>query len=184
MVKSFGKEKTHLLTNAIDFDRLQLFSDNNTSNQVLIFGTDFYRKGVDLAIKAILKLDDSSNLNLLVVTHTPEKTIQLIKSEIGYLPNFVTVTKPTQNVASLYNQSFLFLSPSRSEAFGYANIEAAYCGCQVIAIDVPGQNTTKNTTNINWVEKDDVQGLSEAIFKAYLNRKHVATLIEKNRKDI
>lgn len=165
--REVGKSKARLVTNSLDLMRLQSSNNQIANKNILIFGSDYRRKGVDIAIKAIRKVHLGSKVRLTVVTHTPDNAKSLIKGEFGNIPNFVDVIKPSKNVQSLYKNSFLFLSPSRLEAFGYSVIEAAYSGLKVIASDVPGQNTLKNVPNIKWVDSENIQQLSSAILKDY-----------------
>jgi glycosyltransferase involved in cell wall biosynthesis len=71
-----------------------------------------------------------------------------------------------REIKDVYDSIDVFISPSRSEAFAYAVAETAYCQCQVIASDVPGQNTMKDIPGILWVESDNVQSLVDAILQS------------------
>lgn len=165
--REFGKSKAKLVINSIDLKRLQSPKAKLANNNILIFGTFYKEKGVDLAIKAIEKAHLESKVNLIVVTHTPEATKNIIKDEFNTVPNFVNVIAPSNNVQELYKNSFLFLSPSRFEAFGYSVVESAYSGLRVIASNVPGQNMLKNIPSIVWVKSENVEQLSDAILKEY-----------------
>lgn len=173
----FGEKRCYLLRNAIDLTRLNHNSkdkreNSHLPNSILIFGSDFYRKGVDLAINAMSKSEKlKDKCNLIVVTHNKNKTEKIINDLFGELPSYVHIHKPSKDVSELYKNSFIFLSPSRSEAFGYAPVEASYYGLQVIASDIPGQNTLKNISSIQWIKKGDVIKLKELMENAYNNRK-------------
>jgi glycosyltransferase involved in cell wall biosynthesis len=65
-----------------------------------------------------------------------------------------------------------FISPSREEAFGYAVAEAAYCDCQVVASNVPGQNTMIDIPGIIWIETENIKDLETAICTAMLNKEN------------
>ncbi|MBT8906717.1 hypothetical protein BTI66_09340, partial [Lactobacillus delbrueckii subsp. bulgaricus] len=71
---------------------------NKANKNVLIFGSQYKRKGVDLAIKAIQKGHLESKVRLIVVTHTPDNTKELIKDKFGSIPRFIEVIKPSKNV--------------------------------------------------------------------------------------
>ena len=71
-----------------------------------------------------------------------------------------------ENVQYIYNNTQIFLGPARSEAFGYAVAETAYCGCTVIASDIPGQNTMKDIPGIIWIPKENVTALEQAVIVA------------------
>ena len=70
---------------------------------------------------------------------------------------------PVNEIEKLYRSTDIFISPSRSESFGYAVAESAYCGCHVIATDIPGQNTLKNIPGIQWIESENVSALASSI---------------------
>lgn len=167
--KEVGSEKSYLVTNAIDIDRLSTINHFDNHN-ILIFGTDFMRKGVDLAIEAIQHSNIDDKCKLLVVTHKPEDARQLILDKFNEIPAFVQIIPPVQNIEKLYHNSFLFLSPSRSEAFGYAVVEAAYSGNQVIASDVPGQNILAAIPGVQMIQSENVNQLRAAILKAFAHR--------------
>ncbi|MGA3390877.1 glycosyltransferase [Lactiplantibacillus pentosus] len=154
--REVGKRKSYLVLNAIDVKRLKLLS-NTDSSDVLIFGTAFMRKGVDLAIKAIQNTILAKKCKLLVVTHDEKKARQLIQEQYVGLPKFVKLLPPVQNVEELYQKTFLFLSPSRLEAFGYASVEASYSGDQVIISDIPGQNILSAIPGVRTVPSENVQ---------------------------
>lgn len=168
--REVGKRKSYLVLNAIDVKRLKLLP-NTDSSDVLIFGTAFMRKGVDLAIKAIQNTILAKKCKLLVVTHDEKKARQLIQEQYGGLPKFVKLLPPVQNVEELYQKTFLFLSPSRLEAFGYAAVEASYSGDQVIISDIPGQNILSAIPGVRTVPSENVQQLRLEIIEAYKHRR-------------
>ncbi|MBA2913866.1 glycosyltransferase family 4 protein [Limosilactobacillus frumenti] len=165
----YGSKRVFLVENAISTKRLDKRSTNpflkNNREQLTIMGTDYVRKGVDIAIKAIDQNSElSSSVNLNVVTHTVNRTRQLIKDQFSNnVFSFVNIVPTDTTVQDFYNNSVAFLSPSRHEAFGYANVEAAYCGTQVIASDVPGQDTLKKIPYISWVAPENAEDLSQAL---------------------
>lgn len=164
--REVGIRKSYLIINAIDTRRLEPFHTIDNSN-ILIFGTDFKRKGVDLAIRAILHSKVKNKCKLIVVTHNKKDACDLIVNEFGVIPSFVRIASPVQDVRKLYNNSFLFLSPSRLEAFGYAVVEAAYSGVSVIASDVLGQNTLSTIPGVRMVPAEDVSSLRWEINNAF-----------------
>ena len=132
----------YYITNCIDFQRLDQKGDmpltiNTDNNNLLILGTDFFRKGVDIALKAIEPIADKHNICLQIVSHYPEITEQKVKESLGYQPSWVAVLLTTELVGDNYRQSQLFLSPSRNEGLSYAIPEAIYCGCLPIKSDIP-----------------------------------------------
>lgn len=92
----------------------------------------------------------------------------------------------TQCLHSIVNNHIIihshFISPSRSEAFGYSVVEAAYCETQVIASDIPGQNSLKDIPGILWIEKENSVALSNAIDKCFYRRKKQLDYLKKQKK--
>ena len=161
--------KTYLVRNAIATQRLDGAWDDALSldptRDVVIFGTHFDRKGVDIALRAVMKA--KSKLRLLVLTHREAETEAKLDAVEPEWRNYAAVYHVVENIASVYNYALVFLSPSRSEAFGYAVVEAAYCDTQVIASDIPGQNSIKCVPGICWVHAEQSDELAEALDACY-----------------
>lgn len=164
--REVGKKKSRLVINAIDLKRLNPEA-RHSNNNILIYGTHFERKGVDLAIDALLHSHLASTVRLQIVTHNIKDAKERIIARFGTIPSSVTLIPPSVDAGSLYSNCFLFLSPSRLEAFGYAVVEAAYSGDQVIASEVPGQDTLKDIPQITWIRSEDTHQLRAAIEQAY-----------------
>lgn len=168
ILEKFGKRKSIVAENGIALSRLGGESSCEKLNKnIVIFGTDYYRKAVDISIKAIQASVLKEIITLKIIVHNISETEKRISEEFGKVPSFVKICPTNANVKEVYDDSFLFLSPSRHEAFGNAVVEASYCGTQVIASDVPGQNTLKSIPYVKWVRPDSVSALTNAIEKAY-----------------
>lgn len=174
----FWNVRCECIPNAIDFEMLEQCSpepmtlpgDDGTQFRILVHGSDFVCKGVDVAIAAVNELnrEEPNAFRLYMTSNTVEQTwenIRAITSETGN----ITVIPSVENIKSLYDAVDLYASPSREEAFSYAVVEASYCGCQVAASNIPGQNTMKPVPGILWFGKDDIQGLKQAILQAWEN---------------
>jgi len=167
------------IPNAVDFQMLEKCSEGKILPEtyfdqdcfcVLIHGTDFYRKAVDLAALAVQELRKETQYPFLlyITSNAVEYAEGVLRQLCGELQGF-RVVAPVENIKNLYDRVDLFISPSRQEAFGYAVVEASYSGCQVAASDTPGQNTMKGVPGILWFEKEDIQGLKRAILQAVEN---------------
>lgn len=186
----FKFSKCECITNAIDFDSLDSYSSGSSKSapsdpekfRLLIHGSHFIRKGVDLAIQAVeqINLNHPIKCSLLITAHPTSVAEELVNQ---YAPNSnnIQVMDVIRDVKDLYDSVDAFISPSRSEAFAYAVAESSYCNCQVIASDVPGQNTMKDIPGIIWVEPNSVQSITNAILDA-IDRKSSPDLAEINRK--
>lgn len=141
MDAGFPSKKASYITNRIDFNRLDMSNNpnpfSNEKNNLLILGTDFYRKGVDCALNAIKPIAEKYNLCLQIVTHTHQETKDLVEKVMGKLPQWVNICNPTETIGDYYRASKIFLSPSEAEGFCYAVHEAIYCNCMVLKTDIP-----------------------------------------------
>ena len=174
-----------LIKNAISTNRLdRIYNDEynnlNALNDVIIFGTDFRRKGVDIAIDAIKQ--SSYNLRLIILTHNEEDTIRQLSKTTENWEKYAVVRHVTNHIQNVYNNSLCFISPSRSEAFGYSVVEAAYCETQVIASDIPGQNSLKDIPGILWIENENSVALSKAIDKCFYRYQKQLDYLKKIKK--
>lgn len=164
-----GTKDTYLVRNAVSTKRLDGKCLNTLSldsaHDVVIFGTHFERKGVDIALKAVKKA--GNNLRLVVLTHREDDAMKHLDEIDPEWQKFAIVKHVVEDVQNVYNYALCFISPSRSEAFGYAVAETAYCNTQVIASDIPGQNSMKCIPYIQWVGSEQVDELAEALTNCY-----------------
>lgn len=133
----------------------------------LIFGADFYRKGVDRALKSLKELQNEGHSCALLISVSKdlENTGIKVKEVLGELPDWVKIIPARSDVASLYNKATIFLSPSREEGLPYSVIEAAYCRCMVVLSNIPPQKGLKIDYGY-WFEEEDTEGFKEQILKA------------------
>ena len=144
------KKITHV-TNAINFDRLNKF-DNlqradyriGVSTEVfLLFGFDYYRKGVDVVLEAMHRLvTEGHDVCLLLSLSTNKDVIESkIINRFGKIPDWLRILTPREDIASYYLLSNYFISASREEGFCNALVESAYCERPIISSDIPGQGS-------------------------------------------
>lgn len=135
------------IDNAICFSRLDTYEkislrDNENQKVVLMAGWPAQVKGVDIAAKAILELrNDGYDIKLCIMQSGDfEQTRRCVTEAIGSYPDWVEILPPREDVATYYNAADIFLSASRTEAFSYCLVEAAYCEPMLITSNVPGPN--------------------------------------------
>lgn len=124
----FNEKRAYYVPNGIDTLRIQkvdMVNDNNIVDY-LVFGWDYYRKGVDVAIEATKDLRGQVSLGIVGNTHCVEINNQ------EYIKNI----EPTDNVSELYSKIACFLHVSRAEGLSYALLEALYAGLPVIVSDI------------------------------------------------
>ncbi|MFI3326693.1 MAG: glycosyltransferase family 4 protein [Clostridia bacterium] len=142
--ESLPYKNSTYVDNAIDFERLKVADSNfefqqKDKIQITMFGFDYKRKGVDLAIKAIEPLVNKLNLHLNIVLSVGEENIKnLIIKEFEKVPCWVTILKPRTDIATYFNKTQIFISPSREEGLCYSVLEAAFCGCILVTSKITG----------------------------------------------
>lgn len=170
MVKySFPKQNVISCINAIDFSRLKKSSRNNSDGfNVLLFGYNYYVKGVDVAIKAVLnakKVIKDIHLDIVMGNNLLKNKERIIK-EFGEIPDCVSVLEPTHDIVSLYNGHKIFLNASRSEGGSYAILEAYYCGSLCVVSDVPATKES-NLPGVIYFKSENDDDLTQALLSAY-----------------
>lgn len=161
------KNNASYIDNGIDFQRLNQYGESVfdvNCCQILMFGFDCKRKGVDIAVKACERLHQAGmNIQLNISLSRNE---DVVKNEInmllGKIPSWITLLPPRNDIATYYKGADLFISPSREEGLCYSLIEAAYCGCIVVASDISGQNELE-IPQIVWCKKEDENDLADKI---------------------
>jgi len=140
------------IPNAIQFERLDTyeilkkedFDIDQNSHVFLIFGFDFYRKGVDLAVLAMRNLISKGENVVLMISvavnqfYVKDEILKILQCD--EIPLWIRFIEPRNDIATYYRLCNTFVSPSRSEGLCYSLVEAAYCGCKLIASNCIGQN--------------------------------------------
>lgn len=158
------------LTNAIHFDRLNKTDTMQKSKGIslLMLGWDHQIKGVDLAVRVVGELQKKYNLTLQIVGLQNECKIKnIVKQLIGEDPNWIQYLPPTNNIGTYYTAADIFLSPSRQEAFGYANVEAAYCKNSIVLSKVDGQGELQ-IDGAYWFESENIEEFKKQLETAIL----------------
>lgn len=169
-----GNEK-YAIDNGVNFSRLETYAQVHNKDfglpegekAFLIFGFDFFRKGVDLAVQALNKLrKEGYSYSLLISLSTNfEEVENNIVAILGEMPSWVKIIPARNDVATLYNYVDLFLSPSREEGLPYSVIEAGYSKCSVVLSDISAQKYMKIPYGY-WFESENVDAFAEQIVKA------------------
>ncbi|HIV93280.1 MAG TPA: glycosyltransferase family 4 protein [Candidatus Eisenbergiella stercoravium] len=158
------KNPIDYVENAIDFGRLP---DDRAGNMdkyrgtFLIFGFEYERKGVDLAVEACEKLRKKYpeiKLNICLAANRKYAEKKL-KEHLGEIPGWINLLPPTDKIGKYYQKAMAFLSPSKEEGFCYSVVEAAYCGCAVIASRISGQDGIR-IAHLRWCRPNDVEDLA------------------------
>lgn len=190
-----NERKKICIENAIYFPRLDNYEKVNLKELnikednivILMFGFDYVRKGVDIAIKALEPIAKKYNIILAIsISIGKEKIEENIKSDLGYMPNWIRILPPRNDISSYYHISNIFLSSSREEGLCYSVIEAAYCGVTCICSDISGHpldvpyiekfrkcnsgELTKKIENVLSLNKDYLEEKSRETKKYIINK--------------
>ena len=110
------------------------------SDFVLLFsGGDWHRKGLDIAIRALSKIDQPRIKLLVVGNDRNGGSIRELTKELG-LEHRVFHAGFQKSVHEYYAAADLFIFPTMYEAFSVATIEAACSGLPVLMTDVSGSS--------------------------------------------
>lgn len=173
--RDYPKNKKYSIDNGVNFSRLDAYETlpensfglEKNEGVFLIFGFDFYRKGVDLAVKALKRLREQGHCYSLLVSLSTnfEQVEKNIVDILGEMPSWIKVIPARNDVATLYNFVDVFLSPSREEGLPYSVVEAGYSGCSVVMSDISAQVHLKIPYGY-WFQSENVEDFADKILKA------------------
>ncbi len=146
-----ASSRVAIAENAIAFERLDAFEPVERASLgisagervALLFGFDFSRKGVDLAVEAVRSLREAGeHITLAVVLSSRREAVEaaiLRQLQAQSLPGWIKLLPARSDVAAYYHLADVFLSPSREEGFCYSLVEAVYCKTPVLASAIDAQ---------------------------------------------
>lgn len=141
---------------------------------VMFLGWDLYRKGLDVAIKAV-KECRKTNPNLILgivglgTMPTPnQKGIDYIKEHTDICPfeKWIHFLPNTEDMFAYYRASDVYLSSSRSEAFSYGILEAISQNIPVVVSDIKGTRWCTKYSKSFVYPVEDHQKCADAIINA------------------
>ena len=151
---------------------------NKKETVFLTFGWSPEVKGVDITVKAFLKMINNSHSGnspkLLIVCDDGgiEKCKDFLLGRIDYNQNEednILFLEPNQHVENFYLISDVFVSSSRSEGFSYSILEALYFGLNVFSSNIKG-TTWSEKYGSKLFESCNYEELSELMKSSLLNR--------------
>lgn len=167
----FNSGKAFYVPNAIDVNRIKDAQCGDKIYDFVIFGWDFYRKGVDLALKAIHAFS--------------EHTLAIVGSSTSDCNKYNTryiLLEPEKDVNKIFRSARCFLHISRAEGLSYALLEALYSGIPVIVSDISENLFAKEMPTAFLVSNENQASIEKAMeYLVSLNFKLDPDLIEKTR---
>lgn len=137
-------------------------------------GSLIHRKGFDLLPTVFLQVKDSlpTDWQMLIIGDGEEHAGLQHQINDNGLQNHIRLLgqKTKTEIASLLQNSDVFILPSRGETFGVAIIEALACGLPVVATRCGGPDDIITPDNGVLVPVDDIDALATAIQTMYTNR--------------
>jgi glycosyltransferase involved in cell wall biosynthesis len=163
-----NKNKCRYIDNGIVFSRM----DNQCNNGrniyklenkkiIMILGSYFYGKGVDVAINAVKDIAQKYNIILMIICQNRDFVLEQIKKILMFVPEWIIIMPSMENVAFYFKMSDIYLTPSREEGFSYALLESIYCGTLTIRSNLPAMD--RKLPNDLVVPVNDVQALRQSI---------------------
>lgn len=165
----FDEDSVHMIPHGVDTDRFypreRQHPDVNPERTTLLYvGRLGARKGLDLAIKALANIENSTIELLIAGTGRHEDHLRDLAQELeivgqvhflGYVPD--------DDLPQLYSSSDIFVLPSRYEGFGLVLLEAMACETPVIGTNAGGIPTVIDHNQTGFKVRRDVTMLSNAI---------------------
>jgi len=173
--------KCRYIDNCIDFSRLDKMKAVgkhdiiNDKKVIMIYGSFFYTKGVDIAINAIKDIADKHKIILMIVCQNKENILKEIDNILCYIPDWIIIKPSQENIAEYFKMSSIYLIPSREEGFPYTMLESIYCDTLTIRSDIP--STDRELPNDFVVPVNNSNALRQCI-------ESVLSLSENEKKEI
>lgn len=162
----FRESRAFYIPNAIDTERVVEVSPNRESRyDFIIFGWDYLRKGVDLAITAVGEYNGRFTLGVVGGTIT-----NLNEVEKRYIHNVT----PSTDINQIFSSAKCFLHISRAEGLSYALLEALYSGLPVIVSDIEENLIAKEFPTAIMVKSEDVEEI-KGVMKELFDKKFQLT---------
>lgn len=143
----------------------EISTDERKSRLALIVSAPKVHKNVETAIQAWVDAAPNDGWRLIVVSPGDELRSKI---QFGAETSSVSFKSAVSNseLQSLYEESSLFLFPSRYEGFGFPILEAALSGNRIIASNADALLEVSKGMDICVLHPDDTEGWKEAIKNA------------------
>lgn len=159
----FPSQNVRYVPNGLDTERIGLVSTevNQRAYDFLIFGWEFERKGVDLCVEAVKRIDGD---RVRVAIVGSKDTGKIIKEKYGQIQG-IEIVKPVADINSLYEKSKCFLHISRAEGLSYALLEAIYAGLPVICSDISENKFAEKFPTVRMIASENISEIAEAMIE-------------------
>jgi glycosyltransferase involved in cell wall biosynthesis len=142
-VEKYDKNVIKIL-NGLDFSHFCIKKSIIERNIISMIAHRFTLKGTIDGLRALEIVQKKYNKIKVTFFSTYPK--------MDYIPDWIDYRyNPTQDeIVEIYNNSFIFISPSHTEGFGLPVAEAMACGCCTVITDIPAYHdfTIQNKTSL------------------------------------
>lgn len=139
---------------------------------VLVLGWHCYYKGIDIAMKALDKLNREGHRILLCyvgIGNPPSQSrVQFIRERAGVDPfaDWIRYLPSTEDMYAYHRMTDVYLSSSRGEGFSFAALEAISQGTSLVLSDIPGTRWAWNYSKAHVYPVESADACAEAVLKA------------------
>jgi len=142
------------LSTEVSFDLRQEVNIKKSSKILLFVGSDFFRKGLDRAIKSLANLQNiNEDVYLIVAGEDNKKSFEVLCKKLG-VSNRVIFLGPRKDVKRLMMNSDILIHPAREEAAGNVIIEAMQCSLPVLISGEVGYSDLVKSKGVGLVTKE------------------------------
>lgn len=162
----FDPQKVKLVNNCINTERLDVQPDTPKLYDFFAFGGFYHVKGLDVLLDACRLLSiREKNWKLGIVGY--EDTWKWMDKYYPDLDSHVKRLHPSESVSDFYNQSAVFICPSRRENFPYALLEALYVGKAAVVSAIPGTQWAMEYKTVKSFQSENAEELAD-VMEEYL----------------
>jgi glycosyltransferase involved in cell wall biosynthesis len=164
-----NRNNVEMIPHGVDTDRFypregEHPTVDETKTTLLYVGRLGARKGLDLPLKALARIDSKDVEFLIVGTGRHEETLRKLTQNLGVAEQVRFLGYiPDKELPMLYSSADIFVFPSRYEGFGLVLLEAMACGTPVIGTDAGGIPTAINNGSAGLKIQRNVHEFVEAI---------------------
>lgn len=163
------KNKSVYIPNGIDLSKFKPSNIKKSSTKFYIVSQSrlSQEKNLELLIKAVSYLPRQNIILMIIGTGPLKYQLEQIAQKHGV--NLKILEKvPNDEMPDKYRQSDIYVHPSLTEGSPKSLIEAAACGCCILASDIPQNREILNDSAIYFNPKTD--DLKEKLRNLYLNK--------------
>ncbi len=154
-----------------EFDCLSV---DNAEYDFIFVGELRMLKGIDVLLQAILKIEKTHPVKILIVGAGPDEAYFRKKIENLGLNRIVEISPPIFPATNAFNLGRCVVMPSLAESFPYIVLEALAAGCPLITTNVGGIPEIFGPYKDDLIAAGDVSALADALIFAMENPDQLA----------